>query len=46
MNLVERFFRELTDKRIRRGSFANVPELIAAIEEYVEHHNERGRPYV
>jgi transposase len=46
MNLVERFFRDLTDKRIRRGSFANVPELIAAIEDYVAHHNERGRPFV
>jgi len=46
LNLVERFFRDLTDKRIRRGSFANVSELIAAIEEYVEHHNDRGRPYV
>jgi transposase len=46
MNLVERFFRELTDKRIRRGSFANIPELIAAIEDYVSHHNERGRPFV
>jgi len=46
MNLVERFFRELTDKRIRRGSFANVPELIAAIEDYIAHHNDRGRPYV
>jgi hypothetical protein len=31
LNLVERWFRELTDKRIRRGSFANVPALTAAI---------------
>jgi transposase len=46
MNLVERFFRDLTDKRVRRGSFANVPELIAAIEDYVAHHNEHGRPFV
>jgi hypothetical protein len=46
MNLVERFFRELTDKRVRRGSFANIPELIAAIDDYVSHHNKRGRPFV
>ena len=34
LNLVERWFREITDKRIRRGSFQSVPELIAAIEDY------------
>ena len=32
LNLVERWFRDITDKRIRRGSFGSVPELIAAIE--------------
>ena len=31
LNLVERWFRELTEKRVRRGSFESVPELIAAI---------------
>lgn len=46
LNLVERFFRELTDKRIRRGSFASVQELVAAIEDYIEHHNDRGRAFV
>jgi transposase len=35
LNLVERWFREITDKRLRRGSFQNVPELIAAIDEYL-----------
>ena len=33
LNLVERWFRDLTDKRIRRGSFGSVPDLIAAIED-------------
>ena len=40
LNLVERWFRDLTDKRLRRGTFHSVPQLIAAIEEYIEHHNE------
>ena len=40
LNLVERWFREITDKRIRRGVFRNVRQLIDAILEYVEHHNE------
>jgi len=35
LNLVERWFRELTDKAIRRGVFRSVPELIAAIEAYL-----------
>jgi transposase len=45
LNLVERWFRELTDKRIRRGSFASVAELIAAIEDYIAHHNADPKPY-
>jgi len=40
VNMVERWFREITDKRIRRGIFRNVPELIAAIQEYLENHNQ------
>lgn len=39
LNLVERWFREITDKRIRRGVFRSVPELVDAIMEYIEHHN-------
>ncbi len=39
LNLIERWFRELTDKRIRRGVFRGVPELIAAVMDFVEHHN-------
>lgn len=43
--MVERGFRELTDKRIRRGSFRNVRELIAAIHEYLTHHNQNPRVF-
>lgn len=46
LNLVERFFRELTDKALRRGSFASVPELIASIEEFILQHNNDPKPYV
>jgi transposase len=46
LNLVERWFRELTDKAIRRGVFRSVPELIAAIEEYLRVHNDDPKPFV
>jgi transposase len=39
LNMVERWFREITDKRIRRGIFQSVPELIQSIEEYLAAHN-------
>ncbi len=40
LNLVERFFADLTTKRLRRGTFRNVPQLVKAIRGYVEHHND------
>jgi transposase len=46
LNLVERWFRELTEQRIRRGSFLNVPELISAIEEYMAASNVDPKPFV
>jgi transposase len=46
LNVVERWFRELTDKRIRRGTFQNVPQLIAAIQEFIEQHNSSSTPFV
>ncbi len=46
LNLVERFFGELTTKRIRRGVFRSVPELIQAIEEYIRYHNAAPKPFV
>jgi transposase len=41
LNLVERWFRDLTEKRLRRGVFRSVPDVIKAIDEYIEHHNNR-----
>ncbi|HSP07418.1 MAG TPA: IS630 family transposase [Acidobacteriota bacterium] len=46
LNMVERWFRELTVKRIRRGSFQSVPELIQAINEYLNGHNQKPRTFV
>ena len=46
LNLVERFFAELTDKAIRRGVFKNVAELEAAIRAYIDEHNRHPRPFV
>jgi transposase len=46
LNLVERWFRDLTQKRIRRGSFHGVTDLIAAIEEYMTYNNHQPRPFV
>jgi transposase len=45
INLVERWFAELTNKRIRRGAFRSVKELEAAIREYIEVHNEDPKPF-
>jgi transposase len=46
INLVERWFAELTNKRIRRGVFRSVKELEAAIREYIAVHNENLKPFV
>ncbi len=46
LNLIERWFRELTTKRIRRDSFPSVPDLKAAIEEFLEAWNEKPKPFV
>jgi len=46
INLVERWFAELTNKRIRRGVFRSVKELETAIREYIEIHNEDPTPFV
>ena len=46
LHLVERWFRELTDKAIRRGVFHSVPDLIAAIEKYMQVHNDEPKPLV
>ena len=46
INLVERWFAELTNKRIRRGVFRSVKELETAIREYIDVHNEDPKPFV
>ena len=43
LNLIERWFRDLTDKCIRRGAFADVPELIQTITDYIDAHNKDHR---
>ena len=40
LNLIERWFRDLTDKRIRRGAFRSIGELVQAIMDYIEAHND------
>lgn len=46
LNLVERWFREITDKRIRRGVFKSVAELVNAIMDYIQHHNLDPKAFV
>src|SRR5207253_7317716 len=46
INLVERWFAELTNKRIRRGVFRSVKDLESAIREFIEVHNEDPTPFV
>jgi len=46
LNLIERWLRELTTKRIRRDSFPSVPDLIAAIGEFLEAWNENPKPFI
>jgi len=46
LNLVERWFAEITRKRIRRGSFRSVAELVAIIEEYIRINNQNPTPFV
>ena len=46
LSLVERWFAELTVKRIRRGAFRSVPQLKAAIEEFIEAHHANPNPFV
>jgi transposase len=46
LNMVERFFRDLTDKALRRGSFYNVDDLVGAIDEYINAHNAEPKPFI
>jgi transposase len=46
LNQVERFFAEITRRRIRRGTFTHVRELEQAIRDYLQHHNRESKPFV
>jgi transposase len=46
INLVERWFAEITNKRIRRGIFRSVKQLEAAIREFIDVHNEDPKPFL
>ena len=46
LNLVERWFKELTDRRLRRGAFTSVPDLIAAITAWVQTRNADPKPFL
>jgi transposase len=46
LNLIERWFRELTDKRIRRGTFSNIGSLIAVIHDFIAKNNRQPNPFI
>ena len=46
LNMVERFFRDLTENRLRRAAFRSVEELIGAMFDYIDHHNENPKPFI
>jgi transposase len=46
LNLVERWFAELTNKQLRRGAFKSVPQLKAAIQEFIDAHHAKPKPFV
>ena len=46
LNVIERFFRDLDEKRLHRGVFHNVPELIEAVMSYIGNHNDDPKPFV
>jgi transposase len=46
LNMVERFFRDTTTERLRRGVFTSVPELEQAIGDYIAHHNANPEPFI
>ena len=46
LNMVERFFRDLSEKTLKRASFCNVDDLIGAIQEHINQHNVTPKPFV
>ena len=45
LNVIERFFRDLDEKRVRRGVFRSVPQLIDAVMSYIDQHNSDPKPF-
>ena len=46
LNMVERFFRDLTHNQLRRGVFRDLEELVMTIESYIDRHNENPKPFI
>ena len=46
LNMIERFFRDLTANQIRRGAFQELEQLITAIGNYIDHHNQNPMPFM
>jgi len=46
LNMVERFFRDPTENRLRRGVFQSVKHLEEAIRGYIDHHNRDPKPFI
>ena len=46
LNMIERFFRDLTANQIRRGVFQDLEQLITAIGDYIDHHNNNPKPFI
>lgn len=46
LNMVERFFRDLSQNRLRRGTFTHVADLIEAIHQYLDRHNDAPKPFI
>ena len=46
LNMVERFFRDITDQRLRRGVFTSVQDLVAAIDQYIARHNTNPKAFI
>lgn len=46
LNMVERFFRNLSESQLRRGVFRSVPELVTTIERHIAHHNADPKPFI
>ena len=46
LNMIERFFRDLSERALKRGSFYKVDDLIGVITEYINAHNRNLKPFI